>query len=690
MRTERAFYPEGGSFGCDPCDDATVTAILPLELLELAGDAFVVLAANAGIRALSEAAARLFGYGTNELREQPIELLLPDWPAEPTHNRIVHVEGRHRSGKRFPVGVAIGRLNAEDPAARVLILRALTDRDASERHAERLLTLIDESNDEIFVVIPEYWRFQMVNRRARENLGYDNAELDRLTLLDLNPGLDADRLSTLYEALRSQSTSEIAFPSIQQRRNGSTYEVDLRLRLLASDSTPLLAVLARDTTEKTRVETILQQQSLYDPITMLPNRTLFRDRLHRVLNGQADESRTGAVLLISIDTTTFIGEGLGHTGTDELAREIGSRLSNAVGVGDTVARLGDTEFAALIHTPDVDRDVGALTERILADLRRPIQLTGYQVVVPAAIGIASFPDTGRDPDTVLGNAAAALLGAREDTAVSYRVFTNTVDPHARTQVALNSGLSRALERHEFSLVYQPKVDIASWQVLGVEALLRWRNLDLGSVPPGVFVPVLERTGLISEVGNWVLETACHQRRLLKEAGFEQVRMAVNLSVHQVRRELLDTLSSTLARSGLAPGDLELEITESIIVNDGQAAVTLLREIAGTGILLSMDDFGCGYSSLSHLRQLPLHTIKIDRSFIADVATDADDAEIVKAIVSMGHALRHRVVAEGVETLQQLAALRRFGCDEIQGYLYSPPVPGDELMTLLINAGVVKE
>ena len=242
-----------------------------------------------------------------------------------------------------------------------------------------------------------------------------------------------------------------------------------------------------------------------------------------------------------------------------------------------------------------------------------------------------------------------------------------------------------MERREFSLVYQPKVDIVTWQILGVEALLRWRNLDLGPVPPDEFVPVLERTGLISEVGSWVLETACRQRRILKDAGFENVRMAINLSVKQVRREFLGTIAAVLANSGLTPADIELEITESVIVKDGQAAVGLLREIAAMGIHLSMDDFGCGYSSLSHLRRLPLDTIKIDRSFVMDVADDEDDAEIVKAIISMGHALRHRVVAEGVETVQQLAALRRMGCDEIQGYLFSPPVTGDELLTLLANA-----
>ncbi len=691
--TKPALFPTVDGFAGRYRDDAIVAAVVPLDALDGTGNAFLVLAAGDDIRTINDAAARMFGYGVDDLREQPVELLLPDWSGGPARGRIdprhvFPVTGRHRTGESFPLGIAVSRLNVADSAARVLILRDLTGRDALERRSERLLTIIEESNDEIFVVIPGSWCFQMVNRRARDNLGYTTGELDRLTLLDLNPGLAPDRLAALYDTLRSRPTAELTLPSIQQRSNGSTYEVDLRLHLLVSDTMPLLAVLAHDTTEATRVETILQQHSFYDPVTMLPNRALFRDRLSRVLNADPPGS-SGAVLLISIDSIGFVGEGLGHTASDELVQEIARRLSDAVRVRDTVARLGDTEFAVLSDHLDVDHDAGALAERILADLRRPVHLSGYQVVVPAAIGIATFPDNGRDPETVLGNAAAALLGAREDAVINYRFFTGALNQLVKNRVAINSGLSRAMERHEFSLVYQPKVDIMSWKVLGVEALLRWRNLDLGSVPPDDFVPVLERTGLISEVGGWVLQAACRQRRLLKEAGFEDVRMAINLSVHQVRREFLGTLSAALAASNLAPQDIELEITESVIVKDGQAAVGLLREIADMGILLSMDDFGCGYSSLSHLRRLPLDTIKIDRSFITDVATDPDNAEIVKAIVSMGHALRRRVVAEGVETVQQLAALRRIGCDEIQGYLYSPPVPGDELLTLLANAEVAR-
>ena len=555
---------------------------------------------------------------------------------------------------------------------------------AAQRLCRSLLTIVEASTDEIYVVEPGSWRFQLVNRHAREALGYAPSDFQTLTLPDLHPGLDTTRLDVLYLKLCQGDAPEIELESIHQRKNGSTYGVGLRLHLLEGDP-PTVMAMARDITETTRAETLIQQQALYDPVTSLPNRTLFHDRLHRTLESHASDADGGAVLLISIDNLTFVNDGIGHAAADDLVREVGNRLSEAVRVRDTVARLGDTEFAVLTVHLEHQQDAAALAERILASLRRPVTLAGYQVVVPAVIGISTFPQDGQDADLLLSNAHAALQGAREDAVINYRFFTCALNSLVKNRVAINSGLSGAMERREFSLVYQPKVDIASWQILGVEALLRWRNLDLGAVPPDEFVPVLERTGLISEVGGWVLETACRQRRILKDAGFENVRMAINLSVKQVRREFLGALAAVLVNSGLTPADIELEITESVIVKDGQAAVGLLREIAAMGVHLSMDDFGCGYSSLSHLRRLPLETIKIDRSFIADVATDPDDAEIVKAIISMGHALRHRVVAEGVETVQQLAALRRMGCDEIQGYLFSPPVTGGELLTLLANA-----
>ncbi|MEI6985415.1 MAG: EAL domain-containing protein [Rhodospirillaceae bacterium] len=670
-----------------------VLPMVPLELHDLAGDASLVIIASGNTHAIhtvhtiNDAACRLFGCAAADVIGQPLTLLLPDWSEKSLTIRGACLNGCRHGGEVFPVAVALGLMAKTEPGRYVLIVHDITDSNAMAERNQRLLTIIEECNDEIFIVDPGSWRFRMVNRRARENLGHQSGDFSGLSLLDINLGLSAARLDDVYCSLRERTMSEWSFQSSHIRKNGSTYEVDFRMHLIGAGLEPHVVIITRDTSATTLAESIHQRQAFYDPITTLPNRRLFLDRLQRALSNHVEDSASegGAVLMVSIDNIDFVSDGLGPAAADQLMREMALRLSGAVRARDTVARLGEIEFAVLSIHFEHDQDAGSLAERILVELRRPIMLGSYQVVVPAVIGIASFPHDGNDTETLLRNAAAALQGAREDAVINYRFFTSSLNLLVKNRMAINSGLSRALEHREFSLVYQPKVDIASWEVLGVEALLRWRNLDLGTVSPDIFVPVLERTGLISEVGSWVLETACRQRRLLKDAGFPNVRMAINLSVRQLRHEFLGTLVAVLANSGLTASDIELEITESVIVKDGQAAVGLLREIAAMGIHLSMDDFGCGYSSLSHLRRLPLETIKIDRSFIEEVASVSADAEIVKAIISMGHALRLRVVAEGVETVQQLAALRHMGCDEIQGYLFSPPVSADELLSLLANA-----
>jgi diguanylate cyclase (GGDEF)-like protein len=675
------------------------------ELLDLVADGVLVLDAERTVRVFNPAAEALFALPAEAALGKPLDSLLPEPLRAPIAARLTEAlnpgGGRHSepeamlnlprpNGRGGSFGLRVAW--TADPAGGhyLLVLSDRSETQALELGNRRLARIVEEAADEIYLVEPGSWRLLLANRRGRDNLGFAGEELSHLTLPEISPPLSPARLeglaAQLARGLQPHGASHlIQAESIHQRRNGSTYDVTLRLQLLDGPPQPTLLVMALDTSEKSRVESFLLQQALYDPVTMLPNRTLFRERVERTLQNHQRSADRGAVLLISVDNVGMIHDGLGPEAADELVREIGHRLSGVVRARDTVARLGDNDFAILACSLAHQQDAGALAERVLAELRRPVSLSGYQVVVPTVIGIAAFPDDGLDHETLLRNATTALVGAREDAVVNYRFFTGALNTAVKNRMAINSGLSRAMERNEFSLVYQPRVDIATWKVAGVEALLRWRNLDLGPVPPDEFVPVLERTGLITEVGGWVLETACRQRRLLKQAGFPDVRMAVNLSVRQVRREFIGNLRAVLANSGLEPGDLELEITESVIIKDGATAVELLREIQAIGVHVAMDDFGCGYSSLSHLRKLPLSILKIDRSFIADITTDPDDTEIVKAIISMGHALRLRVVAEGVETVQQLGCLSRFGCDEIQGYLFSPPVSADELLTLLANA-----
>jgi EAL domain-containing protein (putative c-di-GMP-specific phosphodiesterase class I) len=367
---------------------------------------------------------------------------------------------------------------------------------------------------------------------------------------------------------------------------------------------------------------------------------------------------------------------------DRAIQEAARRLAGCLRSTDTLARLEGSEFAVLAPTLDQPSRMGALADRALAAFEAPIDLDGFEIRLHPVIGIVTFPSDGTDPEILLRNANAALWSARESDGPRRRFYTPDLDTAVNTRIAMKSGLSRALERGEFSLVYQPKVDLKTWTVCGCEALLRWKSPDLGNVSPADFVPELEETGLINTVGEWVLETACRQRRTLIDRGHTNVRMAVNLSVRQIRPAFIPALIAILKRNDLRPEDIELEITESVVMKDSDEIVLLLQQLADMGVHLALDDFGTGYSSLAYIKMMPLDTIKIDRSLITDIATGADDAEIVRAVIDMGHSMSRRIVAEGVETEQQLAHLRRLGCDEIQGYLFSRPVPGPELLKLL--------
>ena len=393
-------------------------------------------------------------------------------------------------------------------------------------------------------------------------------------------------------------------------------------------------------------------------------------------------------MLVDLVDFRLVTDSMGRAMGDRAIQEAARRLAGCLRSTDTLARLEGSEFAVLAPTLDQASRMGTLADRVLAAFEAPIDLDGFEIRLNPVIGIVTFPGDGTDAEILLRNANAALWSARESDGPRRRFYTPDLDTAVNTRIAMKSGLSRALERGEFSLVYQPKVDLKTWTVCGCEALLRWRSPDLGNVSPADFVPELEETGLINTVGEWVLETACRKRRTLIDRGHTKVRMAVNLSVRQIRPAFIPALIAILKRTGLRPEDIELEITESVVMKDSDEIVLLLQQLADMGVHLALDDFGTGYSSLAYIKMMPLDTIKIDRSLITDIATGVDDAEIVRAVIDMGHSMSRRIVAEGVETEQQLAHLRRLGCDEIQGYLFSRPVPGPELLKLLAGLASV--
>ena len=438
-----------------------------------------------------------------------------------------------------------------------------------------------------------------------------------------------------------------------------------------------------DITRHKQDEERIRHQANYDALTQLPNRWLFQARLGQGIERCKASGRKLALLYLNVNQFKFVNDSLGHRAGDELLKELARRLLGVVRHDDTVARLGGDEFAVIVEHYRDDEPIELLPDRLLKVMAEPFKLEGGEVVVGASVGVALYPGDATDVETLSRNAATAMRHAKEQRAAAFRFFDGGMETRALERLKLELRLRRALDTGEFEIHYQPQVDITTRSLIGAEALIRWTDPELGPVSPGVFIPVAESSGLIVAIGQWVLREVCRQIVAWKAAGHAVPRIAVNLSFLQFRRpDFLDTVKTIISEAGLDGSQLEFELTESIVMHDADQAISLLTQIRELGIELAIDDFGTGYSSLNRLKRMPIQTLKIDRCFINDVTRGSDDATIVSAIISMAHALNLKVVAEGVETEQQLAFLAAKRCDSAQGFLLSRPIAPDRFAALM--------
>jgi len=441
--------------------------------------------------------------------------------------------------------------------------------------------------------------------------------------------------------------------------------------------------LRLDLEERKRVELSIRHMAHHDALTGLPNRTLFRDRLTHAM-AQADRYHQRlAVLFLDLDRFKAINDTLGHNVGDQLLKIAAERLRSCVRDCDTVARLGGDEFTVIVDDIMEVQDAAVVAQKILDILSQPFNLHGHEVFISVSIGITLYPTDDESADNLLRNADSAMYRAKEYGRNNYQFYVADMNVKARARLMLESSLRRALDRGEFALYYQPRVDLFSGRVIGAEALLRWRHPEIGLVPPVEFIPILEETGMIIPVGDWVLRQASQQNRAWQEMGLPPIRMAVNLSVRQfIQKDLAESVLRVLEQVGLSPKYMELEITEDLLLEHNQTNIITLTKLRNQGIHISIDDFGTGYSSLSYLKRLPIDTLKIDQSFVRDIDTDPDNKAIASAIIAMASSLHLNVLAEGVETDEQLAFLRAQGCNEIQGFSFSHPLPAEEFERLL--------
>jgi diguanylate cyclase (GGDEF)-like protein/PAS domain S-box-containing protein len=517
------------------------------------------------------------------------------------------------------------------------------------------------------------------NQATAGIFGYDSPEeVMALPVANLyNTASERDAFLTKIKSEKSITNHEMRF----RRKNGDSAWAMLNVSLVNDDSGAgeILEGTLVDITERKVAEEQVQSLAYYDALTGLPNRILLRDRLSKALATARRQKHKVAILFLDLDRFKIINDSLGHSVGDLLLQEVAGRLNGCARDQDTVARLSGDEFLIVLTSVRDIHDAAVAAERFMDAMTAEFVIQGHSLSISCSLGVSIFPEHGADSETLIKNSDAAMYSAKDGGRNNFQFFTADMNDQAVERLTLENGLRLALAKKEFFLVYQPQMDIATGKITGLEALLRWQHPELGLVPPNDFIRIAENNGLIVPIGEWVLRTACSQARKWQEEGLTAASVAVNVSAVQFRQEgFPKTIRKVLHETGLDPQYLELELTESILLSNADMMFSVLQQLVAMGLRLAIDDFGTGYSSLSYLKRFPVSKLKIDRSFIREVAVNPDDAAITTAIISMAKSLNLKVIAEGVENEAQMSFLRAHQCDEIQGYYFSKPLAVDEV------------
>ncbi len=661
-------------------------------------DAMLISDKRGIITQVNQQAELLLGYAPKELLGRSIEVLVPESfrPQHPElHAKFVAapvtrplgagrtVQAQRKDGSIFYVDISVSPIKTEQGLFFASALRDVTQRKQAEAHL-RVAAIAFESNEPMVITDADNIILQ-INRAFTESTGYSKEEAVGQKISLIKSGRhDADFYEQMWEAIGREGTwqGEIW----DRRKNGEIYPKWLIISVVkGDDGLPTHYVGTHiDITERKAAEEQIKQLAFFDPLTQLPNRRLLQERLKHGIDVERRDGKQLALLMLDLDRFKAVNDSLGHLAGDELLQQVAVRISARLREVDMVARLGGDEFVVLLEDIAHPEDAARVAEEIIAALSRTFCLAqDGNVQIGASIGISLYPQHGGCPEALMDHADAALYQAKDQGRGCFAYFSEDLTLAARERITLESRLRRAIEQRELQVFYQPQVDLAGGHIVGAEALVRWLDPVEGLIPPIRFIPIAEETGLILAIGEWVLRETCRQGRQWLDEGLPPITLAVNVSSHQFRRsDICGLVAMVLKETKFPAKQLELEITESGLMENQDNATDILNNLRGQGIRLAIDDFGTGYSSLAYLKHFPLDSLKIDKSFIDDIPFHQDDMEIAATIIAMGHILGFKVLAEGVETPEQLAFLQEKGCDLYQGYIKSKPMPADEFAELL--------
>ena len=664
-----------------------------VQILDQIHESVITMDLGGFITGWNRGAERLFGYTAEEVIGRNVLFLYADENEEDLGfedvflnrgGREMEVRRRKKNGEIFWARLQLSLLRDDNDQPNGLIgfLSDITEhRDAAEQL--RLHARIFEQSEEAILITDAQEKIVSVNPAFSRITGYPVEEVIGETPRKFRSGRHD---AVFYEKMwqRLGETGYWQGEVWDRRKDGEIYPKWLSIgsvRNPAGEVTHYFSIFT-DITDRKRAEGRIHHLAYFDALTGLPNRVQFNRLADQALSSSRRKEGFGAILFIDLNRFKPINDTLGHIVGDKVLQETANRFRSCLRGADVVCRLGGDEFAVGLFEI-ANRDHAAnVAQKLLAALDDPIVIGGRELKLGAAIGVSIYPEDGLDTETLLRQADIAMYRAKKTGQDAMAFFSEEMNQRAVDRLNLEAGLRRAIDRNELLLYYQPKVSIATGRIVGAEALVRWRHPERGLVPPAEFVPVAEESGLIIHVSNWVLEAACRQIRQWMDGGLPAMHIAVNLSARDFSASLPARIKELLEKHGIGAEWLELEITEGMLMHHTNTVIAMMDEITALGVALSLDDFGTGYSSLSYLKRFPIDTLKIDRSFVISIPDDEDDCAIAGAIVSMSKQLKHNVIAEGVESGEQLTYLSGLGCDEIQGYIFSPPVPADTFAAMI--------